>query len=72
MLDATGTDGALGKPAGADARHGKRTHVTVLGLERARELAAETHERALARLAEVPAATDDLRALCDAVARRNA
>ena len=63
---------ALGKRAGADARRGKRTHVTVLGLERARALAAETRERALARLAAVPAATDDLRALCDAVADRSA
>ena len=43
ILDVTGTDAALGKPSGSDERHGKRTYVSEYGLERARELAADSH-----------------------------
>jgi geranylgeranyl diphosphate synthase type II len=71
VLDATGTDAVLGKRAGADERAGKRTHVTVLGLERARTLAADTHGRALAALDAVPGDTAALRAIADRVARRD-
>jgi geranylgeranyl diphosphate synthase type II len=51
ILDVTGTDDALGKPHGSDARLGKRTYVSEFGLERARELAAESHRSARAALA---------------------
>jgi geranylgeranyl diphosphate synthase type II len=51
ILDVTGTDAALGKPQGSDERHGKRTYVSEFGLERARALAADSHERARADLA---------------------
>jgi geranylgeranyl diphosphate synthase, type II len=71
VLDATGTDAVLGKRAGADERAGKRTHVTVLGLERARALAEDTHGRALAALEAVPGDTAALHALADLVARRD-
>ena len=47
----TGTDDALGKPHGSDERHGKRTYVTEFGLDGARTLAAQSHEKALASLA---------------------
>ena len=40
----------MGKPSGSDERLGKRTYVSVFGLERARELAAGSHERARAAL----------------------
>ncbi|HTW42469.1 MAG TPA: farnesyl diphosphate synthase [Solirubrobacteraceae bacterium] len=53
ILDVTGTDDALGKPRGSDERHGKRTYVSVFGIERARELAGESHRTARAALAEV-------------------
>jgi geranylgeranyl diphosphate synthase type II len=53
ILDVTGTDDALGKPRGSDERHGKRTYVSVFGIDRARELAAESHRMARAALAEV-------------------
>jgi len=53
ILDVTGTDDALGKPRGSDERHGKRTYVSEFGIERARELAAESHRMARAALAEV-------------------
>ncbi len=51
ILDVTGTDAALGKPSGSDARHGKRTYVSEHGLERARELATASHAAARAALA---------------------
>jgi geranylgeranyl diphosphate synthase type II len=53
ILDVTGTDDALGKPRGSDERHGKRTYVSEFGIDRARELASESHRMALAALAEV-------------------
>jgi geranylgeranyl diphosphate synthase type II len=46
ILDVTGTDDALGKPRGSDERHGKRTYVSEFGIDRARELAAESHRTA--------------------------
>jgi geranylgeranyl diphosphate synthase type II len=52
ILDVTGTDDALGKPRGSDERHGKRTYVSEFGIERARELAAESHRMARQTLAE--------------------
>ena len=48
----TGSDEELGKPHGSDERHGKLTYVSLFGLDRARELAAESHARAAAALAE--------------------
>jgi geranylgeranyl diphosphate synthase, type II len=52
ILDVTGTDDALGKPRGSDERHGKRTYVSEFGIDRARDLAAQSHEMALQALAE--------------------
>ena len=50
ILDVTGEEAALGKPQGSDERHGKLTYVSVHGLDRARELAAESHRNARAAL----------------------
>jgi geranylgeranyl diphosphate synthase type II len=52
ILDVTGTDAALGKPSGSDERHGKRTYVSEFGVDRARQLAAESHRMARQALAE--------------------
>jgi geranylgeranyl diphosphate synthase type II len=76
ILDVTGTDDALGKPRGSDERHGKRTYVSEFGIERARELAADSHRMALAALAEVasraPAAdaTAELEGIADFIYTR--
>ena len=43
ILDVTGTEAALGKPRGSDQRHGKRTYVSEFGIQRARQLAAQSH-----------------------------
>ena len=52
ILDVTGDEAALGKPRGSDERHGKRTYVSVFGLDRARELARDSHAAATKALAE--------------------
>jgi geranylgeranyl diphosphate synthase type II len=70
LLDATGTEEQLGKPPGGDARAGRRTHVTMLGLERARQLAGDAHERAVAALAPLDGDGGTLRALAGLVASR--
>ena len=58
ILDVTGTAEALGKPQGSDERHGKRTYVSEFGIERARELAAESHRTAREALARAATEVD--------------
>jgi geranylgeranyl diphosphate synthase, type II len=71
ILDVTGSDEQLGKPRGSDARHGKLTYVSLFGLERARELAAESHSKALAALAEAEGETGGLKGVADYIFTRN-
>jgi geranylgeranyl diphosphate synthase type II len=73
ILDVTGTDDALGKPHGSDERHGKRTYVSEFGMDRARELAAESHataREALAQAGEEPHATAELAQITDFIYTR--
>jgi geranylgeranyl diphosphate synthase type II len=56
ILDVTGTDQALGKPQGSDERHGKRTYVSEFGIQRARQLAGESHRTARDALREAAVA----------------
>jgi geranylgeranyl diphosphate synthase type II len=51
ILDVTGSEEALGKQQGSDQRLGKRTYVTEFGLDGARRMAADSHERAREALA---------------------
>ena len=51
ILDVTGSAQSLGKQQGADQRLGKRTYVTEFGLDGARRLAGESHQRARDALA---------------------
>jgi geranylgeranyl diphosphate synthase type II len=71
ILDVTGSDERLGKPRGSDERHGKLTYVSLFGLDRARDLAAESHAKATAALAEASGETDDLRRVADYIFTRN-
>jgi geranylgeranyl diphosphate synthase type II len=72
ILDVTGSDQALGKPQGSDERHGKRTYVTEFGLDGARRLAAESHERARAALARAaPELGSELAQITDFIATRS-
>jgi geranylgeranyl diphosphate synthase, type II len=52
ILDVTGSQETLGKQQGSDERLGKRTYVTEFGIDGARQLAGESHQRARAALAE--------------------
>ena len=70
ILDVTGDEAALGKPRGSDERQGKRTYVSVFGLERARELARESHAAARAALAEAEGDTEKLGRIADYILTR--
>jgi geranylgeranyl diphosphate synthase type II len=71
ILDVTGSDEELGKPQGSDERHGKMTYVSLYGLERARELAKESHDKALGALAAAGGDTSDLHRVADFIFTRN-
>jgi geranylgeranyl diphosphate synthase, type II len=71
ILDVTQSEEQLGKPRGSDERHGKLTYASLFGLDRARELAAESHRKALAALAEAGGETGDLKRIADYVFTRN-
>ena len=71
ILDVTGSDEELGKPSGSDERHGKVTYVSLFGLERARELAAVSHEGARRALAEAGGETGDLERVTDFIFTRD-
>jgi geranylgeranyl diphosphate synthase, type II len=70
ILDVTGDEAELGKPRGSDERHGRATYVSVFGLDRARELARESHAGARAALAEADGATDKLGQIADYILTR--
>jgi geranylgeranyl diphosphate synthase, type II len=76
ILDVTGTDDALGKPRGSDERQGKRTYVSEFGIDRARELAAESHRTAREALVVAgagngaPHATEELEQIADFIYTR--
>jgi len=70
ILDVTGNEASLGKPQGSDERHGKRTYVSVFGLERARELARESHAKARAALGEAGGRTEALEQITDYILTR--
>jgi geranylgeranyl diphosphate synthase type II len=71
VLDVTGTADSLGKPQGSDERHGKDTFVTRYGLDGARELAAESHARTRAALAQAaPDGAPELERITDFIHTR--
>ncbi len=72
ILDVTGDEAELGKPRGSDERHGKATYVSVFGLERARELARESHHKAREALAETNGDAARLGQIADYVLTRTA
>src|SRR5437762_4959390 len=71
ILDVTGDEAALGKPQGSDERHGKRTYVSVFGLDKARELARESHRNARAALADAGGQTGTLEQITDYILTRD-
>jgi geranylgeranyl diphosphate synthase type II len=76
ILDVTGSPETLGKQQGSDKRLGKRTYVTEFGVEGARELAAQSHTRARAALAQAAGragshSTAELEQITDFIATRS-
>jgi geranylgeranyl diphosphate synthase type II len=71
ILDVTESDEQLGKPHGSDERHGKLTYVSLFGLDRARELAQQSHAKAIEALERARCETDDLRRVADYIFKRN-
>ena len=70
VLDVTGEAEALGKPSGSDQRQGRSTYVSVFGVERARELAEESHAKAVAALADAGGRTERLERIADYILTR--
>jgi geranylgeranyl diphosphate synthase type II len=72
ILDVTGSQEALGKTQGSDERLGKRTYVTEVGLDGARRLAGEAHDRARAALSQAgPIDAAELEQITDFIATRS-
>jgi geranylgeranyl diphosphate synthase type II len=71
ILDVTGDEAELGKPRGSDERHGKATYVSAFGLDRASQLARESHAKARAALAEADGETDKLGRIADYILTRH-
>jgi geranylgeranyl diphosphate synthase, type II len=72
ILDVTGDEAEIGKPRGSDERHGKTTYVSVHGLERAKELAKQSHARAREALSEADGETLRLGQIADYILTRTA
>ena len=72
ILDVTGSEETLGKQQGSDVRLGKRTYVTEFGLDGARKLADESHERARDALhGAAPVGAAELEQITDFIATRS-
>jgi farnesyl diphosphate synthase len=70
LLDAESSTATLGKTAGKDARNGKPTYVSAIGVARSRELAAELRASALDALAGFGERALRLRQLADFIVLR--
>ena len=71
ILDAEGSTVTLGKTAGKDAAQDKPTYVSMLGLPRAKEFAAQLRTQAHEALAACPVKTERLAALTNYIVDRS-
>jgi geranylgeranyl diphosphate synthase type II len=71
VLDATGSDASLGKPAGSDERSGRQTYASVLGLDEARARIERCERAARVELSRIRGETGTLAAVLEQVARRS-
>jgi geranylgeranyl diphosphate synthase type II len=72
ILDATGTQELLGKPAGIDIANSKQNYVSLLGLQQAQKHAAHLHASAQAIVRALPGDPSPLCALVDMMVHRQA
>ena len=70
VLDAESCTAALGKTAGKDAQHSKPTYVSVLGVARSKEFAAELRQKALVAVAGFGERAARLKQLADFIVLR--
>jgi len=70
ILDVESDTATLGKPQGSDAERAKPTYPALLGLEKAKSLAAECHRHALESLTPLGDNGGLLRALADFIVQR--
>ena len=70
VLDATTATEVLGKPQGSDARQGKSTYVSLLGIESARKHARAVYQGACSHLAVFGSRADGLLAIAEHIVRR--
>ena len=61
ILDCTSSDEELGKPVGSDEENSKSTYVSLLGIEKCKELVDELTEKAIDALSAFDADTSSLR-----------
>lgn len=70
ILDAESTTATLGKTAGKDADANKPTYVTILGVNQARDFAAELHRDAMHSLEPFGDRAERLRQIADFIVKR--
>lgn len=70
ILDVVSTDEEIGKPVGSDSENAKSTYVSLLGIEKCRELVAELTEKAKAALNSFEGDSKNLRDFADYLAKR--
>ncbi|MDX1931595.1 MAG: polyprenyl synthetase family protein [Capsulimonadales bacterium] len=70
ILDVTGDDATLGKPAGSDLKNDKATYPKLFGLERSQQLAQEATDASLAALSTFDERAEPLRAFARFVLER--
>ncbi len=61
ILDVTSTSSELGKPVGSDAENNKSTYVSLLGLDKCKEIANELTEKAVRSLDEFESDTSQIK-----------
>ena len=71
ILDVTSTTDVLGKPVNSDSENNKTNMVTLLGIEKCRELAFELTEKAKASLSVFDGDTTELKEFADSLLNRN-
>ena len=71
ILDVEGTEEELGKPVGSDAENSKSTYVSLLGIEKCRELVDELTEKAVNALHGFDGDTKELEEFAYKLAKRN-